>query len=256
MSNKEQQRVLPLETQDNNLLQDKSIDLQIYELFQTKSYITKDKIRFCYKKGLTQQSLYNEYKKSYDNNKNKCVSLNTFRKYLKTLFDKNMIIEGEVTDISGKEKVKAYILPQDYKTFQFVPLETMQFLVNTTNRNVINIYGYLLNKSKYKENYTFTLKELVVNALGYNAETSGIEQKARDCITCLELFGLIEYKEIHELNTDNKPVPKKMLLKVNTEYKKTIGKKQVDNINKPIQQNTMTKEELYKQWFNSSYNMI
>ena len=36
MSNKEQHRVLPLETQDNNILQDKSIDLQIYELFQTK----------------------------------------------------------------------------------------------------------------------------------------------------------------------------------------------------------------------------
>ena len=93
----------------------------------------------------------------------KCISFNTFRKYWKTLFDKGMITNGEVTDISGKEKVKAYILPQDYKTFQFVPLETMQFLVNTTNRNVINIYGYLLNKSKYKENYTFTLKELVVN---------------------------------------------------------------------------------------------
>lgn len=161
-----------------------------------------------------------------------------------------MIIEGEVTDISGKEKVKAYILPQDYKTFQFVPLETMQFLVNTTNRNVINIYGYLLNKSKYKENYTFTLKELVVNALGYNEETSGIEQKARDCITCLELFGLIEYKEIHELNTDNKPVPKKKLIKVNMECKKTTGKKQVDNTNKPIQQNIVTKEEFEKLWFN------
>ena len=68
MNCKEQHRVLPLETHDNNILQDKSIDLQIYELFQTKSYITKDKIRFCYKSGLTQQSLYNEYKESYDNN--------------------------------------------------------------------------------------------------------------------------------------------------------------------------------------------
>lgn len=250
MSDKEQQRVLPLETQDNNLLQDKSIDLQIYELFQTKSYITKEKIRFCYKKGLTQQSLYNEYKKSYDNNKDKCISLNTFRKYLKTLFDKNMIIEGEVTDISGKGKVKAYILPQDYKTFQFVPLETMQFLVNTTNRNVINIYGYLLNKSKYKENYIFTLKELVVNALGYNAETSGIEQKARDCLSLLEMIGLIEYAEIYDLNADNKPVPKKKLIMANMEYKKATGRKQVDSINKPIQQNIMTKEEYEKLWFN------
>ncbi len=250
MSDKEQQRVLPLETQDNNLLQDKSIDLQIYELFQTKSYITKEKIRFCYKKGLTQQSLYNEYKKSYDNNKDKCISLNTFRKYLKTLFDKNMIIEGEVTDISGKGKVKAYILPQDYKTFQFVPLETMQFLVNTTNRNVINIYGYLLNKSKYKENYIFTLKELVVNALGYNAETSGIEQKARDCLSLLEMIGLIEYSEIYELNIDNKPVPKKKLIKVNMEHKKTTDRKQVGNTNNNMQQKAITKEEFNKLWFN------
>jgi hypothetical protein len=250
MSNKEQHRVLPLETQDNNILQDKSIDLQIYELFQIKSYITKDKIRFCYKSGLTQQGMYNEYKKSYSDNNMKCISFNTFRKYWKTLFDKGMIINGEVIDKSGKEKVKAYILPQDYKTFQFVPLKTMQFLANATNRNVINIYGYLLNKSKYKENYTFTLKELVVNALGYNAETSGIEQKAKDCLSLLEMIGLIEYIEIYELNADNKPVPKKKIIRINTECTKTIGKKQEDDINQSNQQQIMTKEEFEKLWFN------
>lgn len=248
MSNKEQHRVLPLETQNNNILQDKSIDLQIYELFQIKSYITKDKIRFCYKSGMTQKGMYDEYIKYYSDNNMKHISFNTFRKYWKTLFDKGMIINGEVTDISGKENVKAYILPQDYKIFQFVPLETMRFLANTTNRNVINIYGYLLNKSKYKENYTFTLKELVVNALGYNAETSGIEQKARDCLVSLENNGLIEYSEIYELNSDNKPVPKKKLIRVNMEYKKMTGKKQVDNINKPIQQKAMTKEEFERLW--------
>lgn len=230
MSNKNQYRVLPLKINDNNILKDKSIDLQIYELFQIKSYITKDKTRFCYKKGLTQQSLYNEYKKSYDNDNKKYISLNTFRKYLKALFDKGMILDGEVLDISRKEKVKVYILPQDYKIFQFVPLETMRFLVNTTNRNVINIYGYLLNKSKYKGNYTFTLKELVVDALGYNAETSSIEQKAKDCLILLTMIGLIEYSEIYELNTDNKPVPKKQLLKVNLEYRKNIHTQKKDTI--------------------------
>lgn len=250
MNNKEQHRILPLETQDNNILQDKSIDLQIYELFQIKSYITKDKIRFCYKRGLTQQSLYNEYKESYNNDNKKCISFNTFRKYLKALFDKGMILDGEVLDINGKEKVKAYILPQDYKTFQFIPLETMRFLANTTNKNVINIYGYLLNKSKYRDNYTFTLKELVVNALGYNSETSGIEQKAKDCLSLLKMIGLIEYSEIYELNNDNKPVPKKKLIRVNTEFKETTGKKQVDNISITIQQNRMTKKEYDKLWFN------
>lgn len=250
MNNKEQHRILPLETQDNNILQDKSIDLQIYELFQIKSYITKDKIRFCYKRGLTQQSLYNEYKESYNNDNKKCISFNTFRKYLKALFDKGMILDGEVLDINGKEKVKAYILPQDYKTFQFIPLETMRFLANTTNKNVINIYGYLLNKSKYRDNYTFTLKELVVNALGYNSETSGIEQKAKDCLSLLKMIGLIEYSEIHELNNDNKPVPKKKLIRVNTEYKETTDKKQADSISINIQQNIISKEEYEKLWFN------
>lgn len=222
ISNNNQHRVLPLKTNDNDILKDKSIDLQIYELFQTKSYITKDKIRFCYKRDLTQTGLYNEYKENYDKSNNKCISFNTFRKYWKNLFNKDMIIEGEVFDISGKEKVKAYILPQNYKIFQFVPLETMRFLANSTNKNVINIYGYLLNKSKYKEKYVFTLKELVVNALGYNAETSGIEQKAKDCLNCLSLFGLVEYADIYELNIDNRPVPKKKLIKVNL-YKKNCN---------------------------------
>lgn len=230
MSDKVQSRVLPLETLDNDILKDKSIDLQIYELFQTKSYITNDKIRFCYKRGLTQQSLYNEYKESYESNNKKCISFNTFRKYWKTLFDKGMIINGEVTDISRKEQVKAYVLPQDYKTFQFVPLNTMRFLVNTTNRNVINVYGYLLNKSKYKENYTFTYKELVINALGYNADTSGIEQKAKDCLSLLKMIGLVEYSEIHEPNNDNIPVPKKKLIKVNLECKKNDDIQKKDDV--------------------------
>lgn len=251
MSNKIQSRILPLETIDNDILKDKSIDLQIYELFQTKSYITNDKIRFCYKRGLTQQSLYDEYKKSYENNNKKCISFNTFRKYLKILFDKGMILDSEVIDKSGKEKVKAYILPQDYKTFQFVPLDTIRFLVNTTNRNVINIYGYLLNKSKYKENYTFTYKELVVNALGYNADTSGIEQKAKHCLLLLKMIGLVEYSEIYEHNEDNIPVPKKKLLKVNLEYKKnddTSQKKDTISVLK-ADNKKLSMKEFMKEWF-------
>ena len=114
--------------------------------------------------------------------------------------------------------VKALILSQDYKIYQLVPLDTMKFLANATNSNVIKVYGYLLNKSKGFTNYKFTLMELATDALGLSKTTNDVEKKAEDCLNILTLAGLVKYENIYELNEDNRPVPRKVLKEVNTQY--------------------------------------
>lgn len=214
-----QHRILPIENKEGeSILKDKSIDLCIYEMLQNRSYKTDDGIRFCYKKGLTQQSLFDEYSANCINSGTKPVSFGTFKKNYKNLFTKQMVFEGEVSTKAGDKLVKALILSQDYKIYQLVPLDTMKFLANATNSNVIKVYGYLLNKSKGFTNYKFTLMELATDALGLSKTTNDVEKKAEDCLNILTLAGLVKYENIYELNEDNRPVPRKVLKEVNTQY--------------------------------------
>ena len=191
-------------------------------MFQVRSYLTTDiynnKVRYCHKQDLTQKALYNKYVRNCSSNKISSVCFNTFRKYWNMLFTKGLIENRQITTHKG-EKINAYVLPQEFKIYKLVPKDTMKFLVNTTNGNVIKIYAYLLNKRDYKENYTFTLKELVANALGYNPDTNGIESKANDCLKLLNMIGLIKYENIFEKNNNNKPVPKKKLIMVSDKIK-------------------------------------
>ena len=225
-----QHRILPIENKEGeSILKDKSIDLCIYEMLQNKSYKTDDGIRFCYKKGLTQQSLYDEYCDNCSNSGSTPVSFGTFKKNYKNLFTKQMVTEGEVSTKNGEQFVKAFILAQDYKIYQLVPLDTMRFLVNATNSNVIKIYGYLLNKSKGFIDYKFTLMELATEALGLSKTTNDVEKKAEDCLNILTLAGLVKYENIYELNQDNRPVPRKVLKEVKIQYQ-AIEQKIKENV--------------------------
>ena len=55
--------------------------------------------------------------------------------------------------------------------YKLVYYEMLSYLVNTRNSNAIKIYIYLLNKFQWKENYVFTLKELLV-AIGYSENSN------------------------------------------------------------------------------------
>lgn len=55
--------------------------------------------------------------------------------------------------------------------YKLVNYEMLSYLVNTRNSNAIKIYIYLLNKFQWKENYIFTLKELLV-AIGYSENSN------------------------------------------------------------------------------------
>lgn len=193
-------RVLPLK---DDFMKDKKVNDIIYGLFQSKSYLKEnridsyDNIRYVYKDDITLNSIKNYY----DNNEVKLrelnVSASSLKRLVKLLKDIGYLKESI---INNKE---VYILPHLTNNFISVKTETLQYLVNTANRDVIKVYCYLKAKYNYKDNYEFTEHELL-NAIGYRSLSTENYNKIKDILVCLSNNGLIAYhieqKEIHKSN--------------------------------------------------------
>ena len=190
-----------------DLLGDKKVDYNLYGHLQALSYL-KDGKRFVYASEATPSKLLDM---TPTENGKKITSLRTIQRVLKFFKDSGLITEGKVEDLSGKE-VKCFWLNEDENYFQLINLETLRFLCDVANSDVIKTYAYLLNKNNYFEDYSFTCKE-IVEMLGYcyKADTA---KKAGHILFALESFGLIKYAEYYEKNFDGNPVPRKRLINV------------------------------------------
>lgn len=197
-----------------DLLGDKKVDYNLYGHLQALSYL-KDGKRFVYAVDATPSQLL--AMTPVDGAGKKITSLATIKRVMKFFKDSGLITEGKVEDLSGKE-VKCFWLNEDENYFQFIQLDTLRFLCNTTNSNVIKTYAYLLNKSFYFEGYTFTKKELL-DAIGYSSKDKG-QQLMDDILLALSKFGLIKFESCYERNYDGNPVPKMRLLEVKTKVER------------------------------------
>ena len=197
-----------------DLLGDKKVDYNLYGHLQAMSYL-KDGKRFVYASEATPSQLL--AMTPVDGAGKKITSLATIKRVMKFFKDSGLITEGKVEDLSGKE-VKCFWLNEDENYFQFIQLDTLRFLCNTTNSNVIKTYAYLLNKSFYFEGYTFTKKELL-DAIGYSSKDKG-QQLMDDILLGLSKFGLIKFESCYERNYDGNPVPKMRLLEVKTKVER------------------------------------
>ena len=197
-----------------DLLGDKKVDYNLYGHLQALSYL-KDGKRFVYAVDATPSQLL--AMTPVDGAGKKITSLATIKRVMKFFKDSGLITEGKVEDLAGKQ-VKCFWLNEDENYFQFIQLDTLRFLCNTTNSNVIKTYAYLLNKSFYFEGYTFTKKELL-DAIGYSSKDKG-QQLMDDILLGLSKFGLIKFESCYERNYDGNPVPKMRLLEVKTKVER------------------------------------
>ena len=193
-----------------DLLGDKKVDYNLYGHLQALSYL-KDGKRFVYAVDATPSQLL--AMTPVDGAGKKITSLATIKRVMSFFKGVGLITEGKVEDLNGKE-VKCYWLHEDENYFQFINLDTLRFLCNATNSNVIKVYAYLLNKSFYFEGYTFTKKELL-DAIGYSSKDKG-QQLMDDILLALTKFGLIKFESCYEKNYDGNPVPKMRLLSAKT----------------------------------------
>ena len=192
------------------LLGDKKVDYNLYGHLQAMSYF-RDGKRFVYAAEATPSNLVKIL--TPDGTDRPLLSLATVKRVM-TLFkspDIGLITEGKVEDLSGK-LVKCYWLNEDENYFQLIRLDTLKFLCDVANSDVIKTYAYLLNKNFYFEDYSFSCKE-IAEMLGYSYRTE-VVSKVENILKSLKAFGLVEHADYYEKNYDGNPVPKKRLVYV------------------------------------------
>lgn len=213
-------------------LEDKKLNDIIYGFFQTHSYLTPDKKRYCWKQEVTAGKIlkYFEDLEKENSDNISCGDIpkeRTIRDMAKLFSKCGILSEGEI------DKKKVYFLP-DLKggEYVFIKTETLRFLVNTATSNVIKVYAFLKKKQKehidfnFKDSYRFS-KAKLLEVIGYcgNGSHGDALKKVDDILNCLINNGLIK---VHQewFQTTNKNVTQYYVLDdVSEDYIKTIKSK-------------------------------
>lgn len=137
----------------------------------------------------------------------------TLRKYLNIL-----MITGYIED-----KGSYYLLPRKEDIFFKIPLDTLRFIQNTVQEDVIKIYIYLGQRYKYAAingyKYSFTIKEIAEH-LGLSINSENGRAFVKDGLDALMNNGLINFIPYHEGR-----VPKLRLMDFSYEYKTNFFKR-------------------------------
>lgn len=170
----------------STFLNNKKLDGELYAYFQKLSYPDENKRTVVWKDGFPTQGEI-------------CRVLGiktpkTYRSHRDALIEAGYLIEEE----------DCYVLPNQEDIFLMIPLETLQFLLDTLTEQVIKIYIFLGQRYKMKEKegkgvkYSFTEEEICA-AIGLNVRTTPrYYTVVKNALKCLELLGLIEVKSYYE----------------------------------------------------------
>ena len=214
-------RIIPL---TDEFMKDKKIYANAWAYLQTISYLSKDKQRFVYKAHFTLKEMHESI--ATEEKGKLTPSLSTVKNVWGLYKKLGFVKEGKIEDLSGNN-VDVYILSQDFSIFQPIPLQTLSFLVNVANSNVIKVYAYLLNKYKWKQKenqwYSFTIKELL-SAIGYSYKNDNVKMMT-DILEMLKAIKLIDYEITYYKQVGKPPIPMHTL-KVAREYKPREEKKE------------------------------
>ena len=193
---------------------------------------------FIYDKHLTPTNVWNGVKveigKTKANNPKWNVSKNTVDNSIKILKKLGLISKGKIKeDKFGNKDVDVWFIKEDFKDYELIPFETLEFLTSFTNGRSIKTYVYLLKQYKWKlksnEGYIFTQKELN-EEMGLSNNQSN-NNTLKHILDGLQMVGLIDWVEFTQMNKDGKPTPYMRLTKVNlyhTKKQKEIIKKGID----------------------------
>lgn len=178
---------------EKTFLNDNKIDAELYAYLQTQSYPDiETKETRVFKKNLPSQKDIAE--KIFN------VSRNTIVNHLKYLKDQGYIID----------KGDYYLLPNKEEIFFKIPLDLLNFFIDTLKEPVIKTYIYLGQRFNYKpHDYVFTEREIAEHiGVDYNNNS----KKIAHYLIALENLGLIKVAEFYENNT-----PLKRLINFSTQ---------------------------------------
>lgn len=162
-------------------LNDSAVDGELYAYLLSISYGDKKlKQTIVYKKSMPPIT---KLAKTFNS------SRQTIYNHLKYLKDNNYI-----------EDTPEYYIIHTHKEAQHfsMPLELVEYFVNTMKQPVIKLYIYLGQRWSWKgKEYSFTINELCSH-LGLNPTYSNNRKKIRDYLECLSSNNLIEVESFFE----------------------------------------------------------
>ena len=138
------------------VMEDKKFNDLVYAYLQSISYRDPEKEdRFLFSNQLNYTKIAKELR----------MNLKTLKSKIKYLFDMGYIVEKKGTSST------IYRLPNLKDYYFLIPNETLKYLVDTSNENVIMVYSYLGQlKNGMKDRAYFTKSKLLI-LLGYKTKT-------------------------------------------------------------------------------------
>lgn len=190
----------------------KNVSDMLYGYLQSISYVS-DGVRFVYKSSYSPSAIQ-EYFGINDDGKYNFQRLAVTRA-MRVLIQYGYVREIKIQGVKGN-LVSAYELPYDEKQlFQYIPLTTLKYLLDTCNSHVIKLYIYFLNGyNNFGNSFEFTNKKLLNDCFGLksnrNVSTNKTLQNRLDILKTLGLIDWCEYVKVY----NGKKIKTKRLLYV------------------------------------------
>lgn len=236
-----------------NFLGDKRVDDRIYGYMQENSYLTKEKVRYCWKIDMSAKKIKEGLIKSFEAaKKNKEVKdkVDESRKVIKKKVPSEATIRNGLALLgeNGLKLIKedtisnrkVYILTDlSSGEYVFIKTRTLQFLINSSNSNTIKVYAFLKRKyelhkkSNQEEQYRFSESQLL-KILGYNISEMKNHAMIQDILDSLKNNGLIETHLYPVEVVEGKKVYYIFLDKVNEDYTSMFNRKNKADVSLPV----------------------
>ena len=198
----------------------KKVSDMLYGYLQSISYVGENDVRFVYKSHFSPTKVQ-EYFGVDEKGEYRFQRL-AITRALRVLIQYGYVREITVQGLKGN-MVKAYELPYDEeKIFQYIPLETLKYLLDTCNPHVIKLYIYFLNGyNNFGTNFEFTDKRLLNECFGVKSNTNKkTNDTLKNRLDILKKLGLIDWCEYTKSYNGTK-IKTKRLLYVNKYVSKT-----------------------------------
>lgn len=169
-------------------------------------------IRFVYKKNYSNKKVEDHF--GYRDDGKPWFPQRNVQRAMRALIQFGYVRESLIENLEGRGHSKIYELPYNVdEMFQYINLDTLQFMLRTCNPNVLKLYIYF----KYKHfchgtEFIFTEKILLKECFGLTSFKNKVARdELRDRLKMLRLLGLIDYCEFVLQNSKGLPIPVKRL---------------------------------------------
>ena len=162
-------RRIPMEEE---FMKDKMISDLLYSMLQTYSNWNKEENHRYIPKKIIKKS---KWAKALG------ISRPTLDKRIGKLLEKEYLIDKE----------DYYILPNKGEYYFLVPVETLNYLINTANHNVIKIYCHLGLLYKFYGDKAYYTQSKLLEVIGYDKTDKNNHKTIKHILTSLKLNGLL-----------------------------------------------------------------